>query len=215
MGRFAAGTEREVTDHPTVPRWARDSGAVARSGVRVVAGVARGRRLVVPPGARPTADRVREAVFSALGDVSGSNVLDLFAGSGAAAIEALSRGASRALLVDRDRAAVAACRANLQSAGFESRGRVQARPVATVLRAALPGEAPFDLVFVDPPYAAAPDEVDRVVTALGEPGWLTSGARVVVEGPARGRTVTTPGGWEVGWERRYGDTLVFVLRKQD
>jgi len=168
----------------------------------------------VPAGARPTTDRVREAVFSALGDVSGTSVLDLFAGSGASAIEALSRGATSALLVDHDRAAVQACRANLDAVGLDAGARVVSRSVAAVVRGAPPAEAPFDLVFVDAPYETPAPEVEAVVGALGAPGWLAPRARVVVERPARGEPVAAPAGWEVTWTRRYGDTLVVVLREQ-
>jgi 16S rRNA (guanine966-N2)-methyltransferase len=183
--------------------------------VRVIAGQARGRRLVVPPGIRPTTDRVREAVFSALGSLTGATMLDLFAGSGAAAIEALSRGADRALLVDRNRVAVAACRENLEAAGFADRGRVEARSVAAFLREEPPDEAPFALVFADPPYEMAARDVAGVAAMLGAPGWLTPEASVVVERPARDQPVGAPPGWEIGWERRYGDTLVVVLRAPD
>ena len=120
--------------------------------MRVVAGEHRGRRLAAPRGSgtRPTADRVREAIFSILGPVEGLRVLDLFAGSGALGIEALSRGAASAVFVDRDRRAVAAVRANLSSLGIEA--SVVEREVAAYLRA---GPGPFDLVFADPPYSCA------------------------------------------------------------
>lgn len=169
----------------------------------------------MPPGARPTADRVREAVFSALSDVQDASVLDLYAGSGALAIEALSRGAARALLVDRDQAAVDACERNLEAAGVADRGRVQRSAALAMLRSPPPAEAPFDLVLVDPPYEATADAVAGVLDALGRPGWLDAGARVVVERAVREAPVALPSTWEVAWERRYGDTLVVVLREQD
>lgn len=179
--------------------------------LRVVAGSAGGRRLRVPPGrgVRPTVDRVKEAVFAALGDLTGASVLDLFAGSGALALEALSRGAARAVLVERDRAALRAIGENLATTGFERQGRPVARDVHAFLRAPPPREAPFDLVLVDPPYEAGDDDVARVLGALGAPGWLAPGGRVVVE---RGRTgsVPLPTGWQTTWERRYVDTLVRV-----
>ena len=169
----------------------------------------------MPPGSRPTTDRVREAVFSSLGDVTGRAALDLFAGSGALAIEALSRGAARALLVDRDRAAVAACRANLETAGFDASGRVHAGAVTTLLRGEPPTEAPFDLVFIDPPYGTGLEDVVSVVASLSGPGWLAPGARVVVERSARGGGLVVPAAWDVAWERKYGDTLVAVLRQPE
>jgi 16S rRNA (guanine966-N2)-methyltransferase len=183
-------------------------------GLHVVAGEAKGARLVAPPGMRPTTGRVREALFSALGDVTASVVLELYAGSGALAVEALSRGAARAVLVDADRGAVDACTTNLESTRMTERARVLASTVTTVLARRPPSEAPFDLVLLDPPYDAPADEVGDVVRALGSPGWLAPGARVVVERPARASSLTLPEGWQVAWERKYGDTLVVVVQEQ-
>jgi 16S rRNA (guanine966-N2)-methyltransferase len=187
---------------------------VARRGLRVIAGTAGGLTLVAPRSgrARPTTDRVKESVFGALGpdrldDVA---VLDLFAGSGALAIEALSRGARHAVLVDRDRLAADACRRNLASTRFQGRARVQSSTVTAFVASGPPREAPFGLVFLDPPYDQPDAEVGRVLDALAVPGWLTPGATVVVERPA-GARVPVPVGWSTGWERGYGDTLVTVL----
>src|SRR3954452_8003358 len=121
--------------------------------MRVIAGAFRGRTLQAPRGrrTRPTADRVREAVFSMLGPVDGLRVLDLFAGSGALAIEALSRGAAEAILVERDPRALAAISRNVEATGAAA--AVRRRDALAWLRAYR--EAPFDLVFVDPPYDAA------------------------------------------------------------
>lgn len=198
-----------------------------RRGLRVIAGEARGHRLVVPAGARPTTDRVRESLFGALGDApEGAAVLDLYAGSGALAIEALSRGAERAVLVDRDGAAVVACRTNLAATRLEARARVQHSNVATFLRVGPPHEAPFDLVFVDAPYATDSDatgsdvsapggtalgELDGVLGSLAEPGWLSPCAAVVLERSTVGPSDVAAPGFEVTWERAYGDTLVTVL----
>lgn len=185
-------------------------------GLRVVAGSARGVPLVVPDGARPTTGRVREAVFSTLGDIAGAAVLDLFAGSGAFACEALSRGASHALLVDADPGAAHACRRNLEATDVADRGRVHAGLVSALLEREPPSEAPFDLVYLDPPYETSAEDVAGAVGALGESGWLAPGARVVVERAPRRGAVTVPEPWperwEVAWERRYGDTLVTILR---
>jgi 16S rRNA (guanine966-N2)-methyltransferase len=180
-----------------------------------VAGSARGVPLVVPAGARPTAGRVREAVFSTLGDVAGAAVLDLFAGSGAFACEALSRGAAHALLVDADPGAADACRRNLEATGVADRGRVHAGLVSAVLEREPPREAPFDLVYLDAPYETSADDVAGAVRALGESGWLQPGARVVVERATRSGAMTVPEPWEVAWERRYGDTLVTILRQPE
>jgi 16S rRNA (guanine966-N2)-methyltransferase len=184
---------------------------VARPHLRVIAGEVGGRRLVAPPDVRPTTERVREAIFSSLGaHVVDAAVLDLYAGSGAMAIEALSRGAARAVLVDHDRAAVEACQANLGSTGLAGRARIQRRTVADVLGRAAPPEAPFDLVLVDPPYDAAPVEVPAVLEGLTRPGWLHPDARVVLESPAGAPPEPGPG-CAVRSRRRYGDTLVTTL----
>lgn len=177
--------------------------------LRVIAGELGGRRLVAPAQARPTTDRVREAVFSALGDVEGLAVLDLFAGSGALAIEALSRGAGPAVLVERDPAAVAVIRKNLIALDLITRARVQRRPVATHLRASPSSEAPFRLVFLDPPYDTDETEVTRTLEFLGISGWLTLDARVVLERPASAAPVL-PEGWVASWTRTYGDTLIVI-----
>jgi 16S rRNA (guanine966-N2)-methyltransferase len=183
-------------------------------GLHVVAGDAKGTRLVAPPGTRPTTGRVREALFSALGDVAGSVVLELYSGSGALAVEALSRGAARAVLVDSDRRAVDASTTNLEATRTIERARVLASTVAGLLARRPLAEAPFDLVLLDPPYDAPADEVSEVLHALGSPGWLGPGARVVVERPARASSLLLPVGWEMAWQRKYGDTLVVVLQEQ-
>lgn len=200
-----------------------------RTRLHVIAGDARGRVLEVPEGARPTAGRVREALFASLGEVTGLRVLDLFAGSGAVAIEALSRGAGSAVLVERDRAAVEVCRANLETTDTAPNARVVPASVDAFLTRAAPPEAPFDLVWCDPPYGADPAELDAVRDALGAPGWLGPDARIVLERPARRRAAQDEppdparadpaevgaDSFEVTWERKYGDTLVTVLRSRE
>jgi 16S rRNA (guanine966-N2)-methyltransferase len=186
---------------------------VARLRLRVIAGTAGGRRLVAPATVRPTTDRVRGALFSSLGDrVRGARVLDLYAGSGAISVEALSRGAAQAVLVDSDPAAMDACRANLRTTGLADRAELRAVPVAAFLRAG-PPDAPFDLVVADPPYDRAAAEIGALLDALAEPGWLSPAARVVLETPTRGGAVssTAGSGWETRSERKYGDTLLTTL----
>jgi 16S rRNA (guanine966-N2)-methyltransferase len=170
--------------------------------VRVVAGEFKGRRLQAPAGSRtrPTADRVREAVFSMLGDLGGARVLDLYAGSGALGIEALSRGAQSAVFVERDRRALAAIRRNLDAVGAEA--TVLARDALSVL-----GEegGPYDLVFCDPPYDAAA----RLAVSLSErlPAVLSDDARIVTESDKR-----TPLELSLPLltERTYGDTRIAI-----
>ena len=187
--------------------------------VRVIAGTLRGRRLVVPPGddVRPTKDMVREAVFSALdsrGAIVEAVVLDLYSGTGALAIEALSRGAAKALLVERDRAALDAVARNLTELDLGSRTRVERADAVGVVRGRPPREAPFDLVFADPPYVTTDAEVAELVAALGAPGWLAADALIVIERPARAR-LNPPDGFRACWERTFGDTLVFFVDASD
>jgi 16S rRNA (guanine966-N2)-methyltransferase len=186
---------------------------VAKGRLRVVAGTAGGLRLESPVGkdTRPTAERVREAVFGSLGRaVVGVSVLDLYAGTGAMAIEALSRGAARAVLVERHRGEAAVCRRNLEHTGFVACSRVVEGDVGRFLDRPPPPEAPFGLVCCDPPYDTADEVVDSVVAVLAGPGWLVPGARVVLERPA-GSAVAPPAGWEHRFARTYGDTLVHLL----
>ena len=179
--------------------------------LRVIAGSAGGRRLVAPKGgARPTTDRLKEALFASLGRrVDGACVLDLYAGSGALAIEALSRGAGRAVLVDHDGAAAAAIRANLDATGFGDVARFQRSTVESFLARGAP-EAPFDLALLDPPYDVPSAEIAAVLRALTSGGLLAPGATVVVERPKGGEPVTLHEEWGIEKERAYGDTLLVV-----
>jgi 16S rRNA (guanine966-N2)-methyltransferase len=179
--------------------------------LRVIAGSARGRRLVAPKGGtRPTTDRLKEALFASLGPrTDDAAVLDLYAGSGALAIEALSRGAARGVLVDRDAAAEAAVRANLSTTGFEAVATFVRSSVERFLRADARA-CPFDLVFLDPPYDLPSAEVAAVLELLRAAPWLTPGATVVVERPKGSTPVELPGGWGIEKERAYGDTLLMV-----
>jgi 16S rRNA (guanine966-N2)-methyltransferase len=184
-------------------------------GLRVIAGAARGRRLVAPPGdhVRPTKDIAREALFSALearGAVEGAAVLDLYAGTGALAIEALSRGAASATIVERDPTALSAIRSNLAVLSEDAVAVVVARDVRSYLAGARPAGGPFDLVFVDPPYDTSDEDVTAVLAALTEPGRLAPDAIVSVERPHR-HHVVAPQGLQTGWERTFGDTLLTLL----
>jgi 16S rRNA (guanine966-N2)-methyltransferase len=174
--------------------------------MRVVAGELRGRKLVAPAGGgtRPTADRVREALFSILGDVSGARVLDLYAGSGALGIEALSRGAATATFVDSSQAAVTAIRHNLSELGLEA--AVQRRDALAFL-AAPPSGDPYDLVFADPPYDSALHVASRLAEQL--PPLLTADAVIVTESNKRA-PLELP--FPLLRERSYGDTRIAVHR---
>lgn len=184
-------------------------------GLRIIAGDFGRRRLRVPAGrdVRPTADRVREAVFAALGTRwSGVRVLDLFAGSGALGLEALSRGAAHATFVDHDRRAIATIEANVAALAVAQRCRIIARPVSDALRA-LGRETPrprFDLAFLDPPYAS--DAVERTLPVLAASGLLTDDARLVVETDTSSPPSAERAGLVLERARPFGDTLVSVFR---
>lgn len=180
---------------------------------RIIGGSAGGRRLRAPRGelTRPTADRVREALFSALqsrlGSFQGIAFLDLYAGSGAVGLEAWSRGAGAVTLVEQDRRTASLITANARAIGFPA-AEVVCSSVARHL-AGRPASA-YDVVFLDPPYALAPDDVVADLVALAEHGWLADEALVVVErstrASARGRGVQWPSGYDADRVRSYGET---------
>ena len=191
--------------------------ATARKTPRIIAGEAGGRRLAVPPGerVRPTSDRVKESLFSALGPgrLVGARVLDLYAGSGALGLEALSRGAAAVLLVDRDPAAARAIRANIETLGFGDRAVLRVAPVDRVLGGPPPGD-PFDLALLDPPYDTPGPELDGALALLGGGAWLAPDATVVLERAAGSPPVGWPAGWGSTWDRCYGDTLVLFAQRK-
>jgi 16S rRNA (guanine966-N2)-methyltransferase len=174
--------------------------------MRIVAGAARGRRLVVPPGdlVRPTADRVREALFSSLAPLlPGASVLDGFAGSGALGLEARSRGAARVTLVERDPRALEAIRRNVAAVGLDAVEVLAADVVRRATDATLPG-APFDLVLLDPPYALDTSVIERLLADLVP--LLADGATVVVERAADAPAPAWPSPLLPVAPRRYGST---------
>lgn len=176
--------------------------------MRVVAGRWRGRTLRAPRGfaVRPTTDRVRESIFAILGErVVGANVLDLFSGTGAMAIEALSRGASGAVAIESFPPAVAALKANLAAVGASSAVCLSMDYRKALRRLADRGET-FALAFLDPPYGKG--LVDEAAEAIERAGVLSLGAVVVAESAARDPMERRPAGWVLESERRYGDTRV-------
>lgn len=179
---------------------------------RIIGGTAGGRRLETPRGqtTRPTSDRVREALFSAIesrtGSLDGLRFLDLYAGSGAVGLEAWSRGAGVVTMVEHDRRTAALITRNAATLGF-SRARVVATSVASFL--ASPPAAPYDVVFSDPPYPMSDEDVDADLAALVAHGWLVPGALVVVERAAKRTVVTWPPGIEEDRTRRYGETALW------
>lgn len=177
--------------------------------MRVIAGRLGGRRLEAPRGrltTRPTSDRVREALFSMLGGLEGIIALDLFAGTGALGIEALSRGAERVVFVERDQAAVQALRANLASLALVApEAEVRVGDALAALRAARRAAETYDLVFVDPPYEQTRELGAELSVLL--PALLAPDARVVVESDRR-MPAELP--MEVVRQRRYGDTTITI-----
>jgi 16S rRNA (guanine966-N2)-methyltransferase len=176
---------------------------------RVIAGEAGGRRLAVPAGrdTRPTSDRAREGLFatisSMLGSLDGMRVLDLYAGSGAIGLEALSRGAGHVLLVESGARAARVIAQNIEAIGLP--GAVLAAERVERVLARGPQHGPYDVVFADPPYALADAEVARVLSLLAGQGWLAPGALVIVERATRSGPVNWPDGFVPDRARRYGE----------
>lgn len=181
---------------------------------RIIAGVAGGRRLATAPGAttRPTADRAREGLFATvlavLGGLDGAAVLDLYAGSGAVGLEALSRGASDVLLVEAESRAARVIRQNIALVGLPGAQLITDKVDRVLARG--PGEARArDFVFADPPYAAGDDELAQMLIALVRHGWLAPGALVAIERSTRSGPPAWPVGYETDRSRRYGEATLW------
>jgi 16S rRNA (guanine966-N2)-methyltransferase len=184
---------------------------------RIIAGAHGGRRLAAPAGpqTRPTSDRVREAFFSTLDtmvDLTGVRFADLYAGSGAVGLEALSRGAGYALLVEAEGKAARVVRDNIVSLRVGASARLVTGRVGQVL-AAEPEGGPYDVVFADPPYAVTDEEVTEVQQALIDHGWLADGAVVVFERSSRGAPLSWVDGITADRARRYGETTLWYGRR--
>ena len=183
---------------------------------RVIAGAAGGRRLAVPPGrgTRPTSDRAREGLFSTwtslLGDLEGTRVLDLYAGSGAVGLEALSRGAAHVLLVEADGRAARTVRENISALGLPGAEARTAKAEQVV--AGPPPERPYDVVFLDPPYAVTDAELCEILLTLRAQGWLADDAVATVERSTRGGGFAWPAGFEGLRSRRYGEGTLWYGR---
>jgi len=179
---------------------------------RIIGGTAGGRRLATPRGAqtRPTSDRVREALFSAIeawcGSLQGLRFLDLYAGSGAVGLEAWSRGAGIVTLVEQDKKTAGLIATNASTIGFP-RANVIVSAVSTAL--AKEPAAPYDIVFLDPPYPLAEEALGADLAALVENGWLVPGALVVVERSTRSPEPAWPGGFEDVRGRKYGESTLW------
>ncbi|MCX2967493.1 MULTISPECIES: 16S rRNA (guanine(966)-N(2))-methyltransferase RsmD [Streptomyces] len=182
---------------------------------RVIAGAAGGRRLAVPPGqgTRPTSDRAREGLFSSwesqLGGWAGLRVLDLYGGSGAVGLEALSRGAAHVLLVECDARAARTIRQNVRELGLPG-AEVRTGRAEQVVAAA--PDAPYDVVFLDPPYVLGDDALREILLTLGSGGWLAERALVTVERSTRGGGFRWPEGFTALRSRRYGEGTLWYGR---
>jgi 16S rRNA (guanine966-N2)-methyltransferase len=183
--------------------------------VRVIAGAAKGIRLApVPRGVRPVSDMAREGVFSSLGQlVAGARVLDLYAGTGALGIEALSRGAASAVFVERSHRAVRAIRDNLDRARATAAGTVVASEVLRFLMRDDTSDGGFELVFADPPYETGEGDVSELLARLAQ-GWLAESWTVVLTRPSRNPNHVIPVDWPIARRLSYGDTLVLVYDRR-
>ena len=183
---------------------------------RVIAGEAGGRRLAVPDGrdTRPTSDRAREGLFATIssiaGPLAGARVLDLYAGSGAVGLEALSRGAAQVLLVEYGARAARVIRQNIEVIGLPGATVVADRVERVLARG--PAEGRYDVVFADPPYALADAAVTQVLLLLAEHGWLAAGALVIVERATRSGSLSWPDGFVPDRVRRYGEATFWYGR---
>jgi 16S rRNA (guanine966-N2)-methyltransferase len=183
--------------------------------VRVIAGTAKGSRLgPVPPGARPVSDRAREGLFSSLGDaVRHARVLDLYAGTGALGIEALSRGADHVVFVDRARPATEAIRRNLGLTQLTEQATVHRSECLSFLRKHDAADPPFDIVFLDPPYDLEGSDVEETLEALAS-GWLRApGWTVVLTRGSESSMPVIPLHWLARRRLRYGDSLLIVYQE--
>jgi 16S rRNA (guanine966-N2)-methyltransferase len=179
---------------------------------RIVAGAAKGRRLAVPPGARPTSDRAREGLLASaaasLGTLQGARVADLYAGSGAVGLEALSRGAADVVLVEADRTAARVIRDNIETVRLPGARLLHGR-VERVLAQGPADGMRRDFVFADPPYATTADELTHALELLLDRGWLAPAALVVVERATRSGPQAWPRGYQHDRSRRYGEATLW------
>jgi 16S rRNA (guanine966-N2)-methyltransferase len=187
---------------------------------RIIAGQAKGRTLKTPPGqgTRPTSDRAREGLFSALDSylgegMPGIRLIDAYSGSGAVGLEALSRGAGAALLIESDRRAAEVIRGNLAALGLTG-GRLVADRVEKLAAEPCPDE-PYDVLFLDPPYALDAKLLAELITAFAEHGWLSDDALVCVERSARDPEWIWPAGFEPLRARAYGEGMLWYGHRRE
>ena len=181
---------------------------------RIIAGSAGGRRLAVPPGrgTRPTSDRAREGIFSTLESLhglDGARVIDLYAGSGAVGLEALSRGAAHSLMVEADPKAARTIKENIAALGLQGAQLVVEKVERLLAR---PCAEPYNVIFADPPYAVTGAQVTTVLELLRDNGWLAEDALIAFERETRGDDLVWPPGYQEERVRRYGEASVWYGR---
>ena len=184
--------------------------------MRVIGGTARGRRIQAPRGrrTRPTSDYLREVLFDLLTErVPESTFLDLYAGTGAVGIEALSRGAAKAVFVENDRPALAMLRRNLEAIGFLDRGEVIPMDVLQFLRQVPSGSRTFDLIFLDPPYERV--EAPPALSLIASTALLAPNGTAILERSTRSDPIPTPEGLACVREVRHGDSILQLLRREE
>ncbi len=183
--------------------------------MRVISGTARGRRIQAPRGrqTRPTSDYLREVLFNLLAqEVSGRTFLDLYAGTGAVGIEALSRGATRAVFVERDRSALVTLRRNLEASGFLDRSEVVPMEVLRYLRRAASASRRFDLIFLDPPYQRV--DAAAALSLIASTGLLAPAGVAALERSMKSASIPTPEGLAHVREIRHGDSVLRLYRRE-
>ncbi|HZA39341.1 MAG TPA: 16S rRNA (guanine(966)-N(2))-methyltransferase RsmD [Actinomycetota bacterium] len=181
--------------------------------MRVIAGSAKGRRLKSPTtGTRPMTDRMKESLFSAIGDVDGVSVLDLYAGSGSLGLEALSRGAAQAIFIENARDAIIKLNENIEATGLGDRAKVEWAEVGPILKRGATERV--DLIFIDPPYSTSPDSVLADLEALVMGGYLADKGRIVLHRPTKERKLK-PLGLKLLWEREYGQSAIYMWAHDD
>jgi 16S rRNA (guanine966-N2)-methyltransferase len=188
---------------------------------RIIGGAAGGRRIATPKGdaTRPTSDRVREALFSALeswaGSLQGLRFLDLYAGSGAIGFEAWSRGAAAVTLVESDRRTAALIASNARELGFREADVVGGSVASVLTGQPRSSHGPYDIAFSDPPYALDEEALARDLALLASNGWLAPGALVVVERASRSPEPVWPPGLALSREKKYGETRLWYAEAAD
>ena len=216
VGRYRAiSDERGLSYGIGAPKSSGEGHARCVRPMRVIGGIAKGRRIRAPRGwqTRPTSDYLREVLFDLLAQqVSGRTFLDLYAGTGAVGIEALSRGASRAIFVESARSALATLRRNLEVSGFLDRSEVVPMGVLQFLRRAASESRRFDLIFLDPPYQRV--DAAAALVLIASTGLLAPGGIAVLERSIQSNLIPTPDGLERVREVRHGDSILQLYRRE-